>query len=402
MKIAILIPTHFDVAALWRVRALCHILAQSTPLVGGPIEIAVGLPSLPEPQWRAYEQQLRQGRPEVVVRHLSWEQVPAANAGRMFMKHQLQVNLAGMEFVTIPRDWGWNFTDCDVWINFADPGLGAILPLKPLAHYVSDLAVRIVPDAYAKNLKDSYWKKQTDAFRLWRQAGVILASEPWTADDIVGYAGVRRDNVIMVPSLISQEMPLRRSDRPRNPEQWVWMVEPGARHGLSAAAAGLQLYLQEGGRRRPILASKKIDAFGPKSKVRAIKQLSPAQRELLASLPQFSYHDQPSLSRLLFRSGALWSSEVAGGEGFAMLMAARHGMLFLGQEYPLHTNLAAQMNGGIRLYNKADPIAIADALHTMESTQAYSPPAWQSSDFAASRHQQYSFVLDRLMELARG
>ena len=121
----------------------------------------------------------------------------------MFAGLSEALDLEGINEVSVPRDWGWNFQDCDLWISLAGPGVGAILPLRPTTHYCADLAQRYVPTAITGTIHDPYWLVETDAFRIWRQ-GLVLASDDGTAADLVSYAGVRRERIEVVPDVLDQ------------------------------------------------------------------------------------------------------------------------------------------------------------------------------------------------------
>ena len=400
MKIGILLPSHFDVASLCRVRELCRILLQSSPLEGGPIELAVGLPERPESEWRRHERRLREGMPEVIVRHLKWETVPAGNAVRMFAKHGLRLDLSGIHEVLVPRDWGWNFTDCDLWINFADTSMGAVLPLKPVAHYVSDLAMRIVPYSFGAGVDDPFWQRQVDSFRLWRQGALVTVTDQWTADDVVGYAGVRRENVVQLPSLSFSDEPL-----PHLPERelggWIWTIEANPRFDIRNALAGLQIYVREGGTHLPTIACQNAAPFSPGSHHPVFAGWDASALDLWSELEIVAYPDFRTLSRLLNRAQLLWSSEIAGGDGFSLALAARHGLRFLGMDFPAHRQLAEKCGHSIALYAESDPLLIADALHAMEALGPSQSQPLGAPESPAIRRQQYGFLIDRLLERVR-
>jgi hypothetical protein len=399
MKAAILLPTRFDVALLYKAKELIRLLPQALSLSGGVDEIAVGLPLVDEAIWRKCEAYLlADSECKTVVRRLRWEHVVSENVRRMFMIHQLPTDLSGIETVCVPRDWGWNFADCDIWINFADPAEGALLPLKPTAHYVSALAERVVPAAFAPGIHDIFWHRQLDAFRMWRRAGVLLCSDETTATDLVGFAGVRKDKIIQVPSLARGETPLSSPPFSRDIDNVVWLVEPDARHAPAEFIAGLSLYWQEGGSIAPVLASQNSAAFAEDAPTACLSRLSVTERKLLSDLPTYQYADLATLSRLLARSGTLWSSEIAGGEGFALTMAQRHGMHFVGQRFPLHAELGASNINDVTLYNAVDPSVIADTLHTIEERGFAAPTKWRPAETDFDRLQSYGFVIDRLQE----
>lgn len=399
MKAAILLPTRFDVALLYKAKELIRLLPQALSVSGSVDEIAVGLPLVDEALWRKCEAYLlADSECKTVVRRLRWEHVVSENVRRMFMIHQLPTDLSGIETVCVPRDWGWNFADCDIWINFADPAEGAVLPLKPMAHYVSALAERVVPAAFAPGIHDIFWHRQLDAFRMWRRAGVLLCSDETTAADLVGFAGVRKDKIIQVPSLARGETRLPIRPFLRDNKNVVWLAEPDARHAPAEFLSGLSLYWQEGGSIEPVLASQNSVAFDKDAPTACLSGLSVADRKLLGALPRYQYADMATLSRLLARSGTLWSSEIAGGEGFALTMAQRHGMHFVGQRFPLHAELGASNINDVTLYNAVDPSVIADTLHTIEDRGFVAPAKWRPAETDFDRLQSYGFVLDRLQE----
>lgn len=400
MKIAILLPDSLGVATLQRARTLIRLLRKATPLMGGPVELAVGLPLLPEAEWRAHEAMLKGKEEGVIVRHMQWEKVPSDHAQRMFVSFDVSFELSGIDEVSIPRDWGWNFSDCDFWINFADPALGAVYPLKPIAHYCPDLAVRIAPFAFSESIHDPYWKKQMAAFRMWRQRALVLTSDPYTVHDLVSYAGIRRDAVIGVPELLDDSPELASSSK-HNEKQIVWWMEPNDLHSIQAAAEGLRIYLAEGGAMQPVIATESnLEIFEKSSLSKAIADIPIELRKLLANIPKERLRSHDGLMRLLGRSGILWSNCIAGGEGYAIRCANRANMHFLGMDFPLQKDLVAKLRLPTILYKSQSPIEIASALHAMERmvekqpTRSVEPP---QSDIM--RAMEYSLMLDRLSEM---
>jgi hypothetical protein len=399
VKIAILLPDQLNLAILHRAKTLIRLLNQATPLEGGKIELAVGLPLLPESEWRAHERQLKGDSANVVVRHLQWERVSSDNAKRMFASHDIFFELSGIDEVVIPRDWGWNFSDCDVWINFADPDLGAVFPLKPVAHYCSDLAVRIAPFAFSESIRDPYWNRQTAAFRMWRQRALVLTSDPYTIDDLISYAGVRRASVMQVPNLVDDGEACPSAVR-QDGSQLIWWMEPNELHAIQPAAEGLRLYLAEGGTMRPVIATESdLENFELGSLHRGITELPFELRKLLSDLPKERVGSHGDVMRLVARSGRLWSSCIAGGEGYALYCAARASIHFLGVDFPLQRDVARDLGISASFYAVQSPRDIASKLHLLEQKAA--PPNVISravSDHA--RATEYSFVLDRLKEMA--
>jgi len=399
LKIAILMPEQVDIPVLYRTRELVENLAQAQTLRGEQVQLAIGIPEADEGQWRAHEAYLLDGLDGVAVgRRLRWERVDPGNVGRMYMVHQLQTSLQGLSSVIVPRDWGWNFADCHAWISLAAPGQGAVLPIKPTAHYVTDLSARITPEAFAHGRGDEYWSRELDAFSMWRRSAAVLCGDPETQVDLVGYAGVRPDQIMSVPNLSWGSPILPESRSPIRQRSWLWLTEASPRHATVAALKGIALYLSEGGAIVPTIVSGDIAAF---DHGHLVDQLDLGVREVLKELPRYALREVPMLSRVLARGEGIWSSEVAGGEGFAMALAQRHRLPFVGQRYPLHERLAAGAGKSVKLYDKADPIAIADMLFDLETNPPSPPRAWSPAGFPELRQQEFGFVLDRLMEFIR-
>jgi hypothetical protein len=388
-------------ADLQRARNLVQILMEAEPLDGSSVEIAVGIPQMSESRWRAHEQYILADAPRAVARHLRWERVEADNARRMFASHDLKVDLTGIEIVLIPRDWGWNFTDCDVWINIADLDLGPVYPLRPVAHYCGDLAVRIAPFAFAGSIADPYWIKEQNALRLWRQGAVVITGDPYTVDDIIGYAGVRRQAIMTVPGLLefgggSLEGP----NRDRN--QLVWWMEPNQLFAFAEATEGLRLYLAEGGGLSPVIATEAdLAIFDPSTPHPWVAALPVELRTFLAACPKERVQTPEGLERILSRSGALWSSRVAGGEGYGLQLAARANLHFLGQDFPLQRDMAEKLGSSVQFYDELSASKIADALHQLERMCQVEPAPTIGDADLQSYVMEYGFVLDRLAEVRR-
>jgi hypothetical protein len=378
MKIGILLPTDFDLGLLRRARRLSILIGQCAAEDGRSWSTAIGVPESSERRWRAIERDLREGNPRAVVRHLRWESISVAHARRMFANFPETLDLEGIEEIVVPRDWGWNFQDCDAAIIFADPALGAVLPLVPTVNYCRDLAVRIVPEEFASSIDDPYWQRQTEAFRLWRQSRV-WTSDLDTTDDIVSYAGVRRGRVSLAPSLlVADGSPPGPSNRDQS--ALAWLMSPSPVHDLENSARGLETYLSEGGRLKPVLVRDVVrDSSGGG---RAYPYGLPENlADLIYGLPSREVRSEMELLRLCGRSGAIWSSRLAGGEGEAPLLAAQCGVPFLGVDFG--TNRAALDGTEIaaKFYRLDDPLAVADALHELETLTSGAPkPAKRTRD----------------------
>lgn len=333
-------------------------MEEGTP-TGDPVEIAVGLPRLPENEWRRQEAEIRAGAPGVVVRHLGWERVETDLAMRMYPGCKADVE--SIPGLALPRDWGWNFVDCDAWIICANPATGAILPLKPTAYYVRDLAARYVPEAFAGGLDSAYWERQTHAFRMWRQSPCVFTTNAETVSDISSYAGVRRDRIVVAPPLC----PAPRIASAPEGGSLVWLAEPDARHDLTAALEGLRLFQAEGGALQVIAAGEAAYGFDPVEGQAALAGVPTRSRRSTLDMQFETVSGERDLGRLLGRATAVWSSAVADGENDGLLRAHQAGVPFVGLRYPQNERLAESLGVQAIFYDEPEPDAISDALHRL-------------------------------------
>lgn len=329
-----------------------------TDRAGGKIEVAIGLPRCEEEQWRLQEAEILAAAPGVIVRHLGWERVATDIAQRMYP--QCKVECSGISTVSLPRDWGWNFVDCDAWIVFADPRLGAIYPVKPTAYYVRDLAVRYSPRSFALSYDSEYWRVQDEAFRMWRQAPVVFANDPSTVDDIVGYAGVRR----LRTCLTSAALPLgAEGGVAASANNIVWIAEPYIAHDPVAALEGLRLYQVEGGEFSTIVAGAEAFGFDPREGQVTLGMVPVRSRRSMVHAEFETCTSDTAMRRAVRRAGFVWSSAIADGENEGLLRAASEGVPFVGLKYPQSERLAESHKVKAFFYDRSEPNLIADALH---------------------------------------
>ena len=399
LKIAILLPTSPDLRTVRRSAELSAAIVSADTAAGHSIEVTVGVPESNERKWRFAEQQIRRRVPDVIVRHVEWTRVTVKNARRMFAGLSEALDLEGIKEVSVPRDWGWNFQDCDLWISLAGPGVGAILPLRPTTHYCADLAQRYVPTAITGTIHDPYWLLETDAFRIWRQ-GLVIASDDGTAADLVSYAGVRRERIEVVPDLLNQlpSIPPEREDD-RDRLQLLWLLRGNALDDLENSVQALATYYREGGQMDVLLAH---DASTPVDHHIGAAALAPDLLKFYHDLPRFAYRSLDELERMLPKVGAVWSSQSAGGEAEHVHDAARAGLTLLAPKLALNEQTVERLGAAALLYPLEDPLALADRLRDLEASLA--EDAELKSPTAKSVSQEtridWGFAIDRMVEHA--
>lgn len=399
IKVAILLPDRASLRIMRRAAELARRFAEVRTPGGEAIEIAIGLAEPDEYRWRRAEQQLRQRAPGAVVRHLAWTPVPVDQARRMFADLDPALDLEGLSDVIVPRDWGWNFQDCILWISLADPSVGPILPLRRIVHYSLGLPERYVPTMVAASIHDPYWTRQAEAFRLWRQSTVVT-SDPTAMPDLVSYAGVRSERTELIPDVLESLPPLAAvADGDRHREVLVWLPRGNAVDDLEASLAGLQIYFREGGALDVVMALEEVG--GHDENDGGTRALPDDLRSLYDSLERTTYRSLDELDRLLVRSGALWSSQIAGGAGEHLLEAERAGLHILAASFPLTRALVERRGLSARLYAPGEALEIADALKDVERMVEEPVPVRAERDPSAAQKEEFGFLFDWLLANAR-
>src|SRR6185312_8876861 len=396
IRIAVLLPNSPGLRLVRRAAEIASALTAARTATGRPVEITFGLPDPSEARWRRTEQGLRERVPSAVVRRTEWVRIPVQNARRMFTHLPATLDLEGINEVAVPRDWGWNFQDCDLWLSFGEFRLGAILPLRPIAFYCGGLEQRYVPTSNSVSIHDPFWEMEAEAFRIWRQ-GLVLTSDEDTIPDIVSYAGVRRERTELVPDALDA-LPAVVSPAAveRDPYSLLLLLDGNATDDLTNALEGLAAYYRENGRIEVIMAH---DAGAPINHHLGIAALSPDHLELYNALQRLPYRSLPELERMFPRVGALWSSRIAGGEGEHFHDSARWGLAIVAPRYRLNERAAHRLGAPALLYDLDDPMAIADALHQLERRVETSSPAANSASGQAMDHGlAWSFAVDRMLE----
>ncbi|WP_156400756.1 MULTISPECIES: hypothetical protein [unclassified Ensifer] len=394
MKIAIILPEKAIYRDVWRAAKLAELLQFLKGADGAEVEVVIGLPRAADEVWRRGEAEIKAIAPRCIVRHLGWERVATEMALRMYPA--IQSDLEGIHEVSIPRDWGWNFTDCDAWIVLADAWHGAVLPLKPTAFYVRDLAARYVPSAFGQDLHAPYWERQTDAFRLWRQSHAVVASSDATLDDLSSYAGVRRSRLIKVPAF--RALPVRRvkSERTADPTL-LWLVEPDAGYDLANALEGLRIYKAEGGLARILVAGVNAHRLVSSELASELRTVPTWSRKVLECAALEPIAHESDLRRLIQRVDLVWSSALADGENEGLVRASAANLPFIGYRYPQSEMLAEALGVRVSFYNQSTPPEIADALHLASDATSFSGIERDSTLPAPTLPEEWLPVLDRLL-----
>lgn len=401
MKLAVLLPEGYDLALLRKANGLARAAQAGLNLRGISPDIAFGLPQGQEKKWRRDETALLAGVERAVVRHVLWERMQTDNARRMCPWNRRHAP-EGLATLTIARDWGTNFIDCDLWFVLAEPAMGGVFTHRPTANFCAGLDMRRYPASFGGFQADPRWTAMAEAFQLWRSDEVTVAGDALTARDLVSFAGLGPDKVMTLPGLVPAPDFGALPALLRQPGRLVWRAGPHAGHDYDNAGEGLRLYRDEGGSLDVrIVTESDIAAFREGSNVPAIALQPPALRDMLFELSAERVVDDSGLARQLAQATCLWTSRVADGEGNAVLEALAAGLPVLAADTRHHRALAEQAQGAVMLYSKGSAVAVADALHALEARcAAQTLPAVPAPPQPAPMlvAQNVGFVIDRLLE----
>jgi hypothetical protein len=140
--------------------------------------------------------------------------------------------------VLVPDDGGYCFRDCDAAVLIAPFNIAAPILLEcPYVSLVADLLLRYVP-AFLRTKDD--WQGALNAFLTLRVGRAAFATTPSTAEDVVGFAGVPRASVVLVPLLLAPPSIVPRSLLPG--QHILWVTNPAAHKNHRAAVAALEEY----------------------------------------------------------------------------------------------------------------------------------------------------------------
>lgn len=363
---------------------------------GSPYSVVVGLHPVSEDMWREEAANFTTLGSRISVRRLNWERVAFDNAKRMFFAYPRPINSQNVETAMLPRDFGNNFMDCDLWFNIADLRAGAMYGVRPTAHFLLDTLPRQLPEAFPCLLEDEYWTRQAEAFRSFRSASVVVVEAQGEAAEVASYAGLHPDDVMAIGEIFGP-LPAIQGFSPKPLEKrLLWHVEPDASHCFEKAAAGLERYLADGGSLLPVLFSETPEAgFRTGSNIPSVASAAPSIRKMLNSLPYQRLTSEVDAARALALSEFAWDSGVVRNVKAFSQDALMAGLPLLSAQAvywdPPHAK-------NLIVYAPTNVQAVADELRRLEQI-APGAPTPPSRALEAATAIRLSFVIDRLWEL---
>jgi hypothetical protein len=399
MKIAILLPRWPDLGWIWRVRALVSALPAAAAAAGvDDLQIAVGV-HMGEREDAVNEALALRGRDGVVVRTYRWEAVACDKAARMYS--QAAFDFSGLETVQVPRDWGWNFCDCDAWIVAPDLQLGAMMLLRPTLLFGRAIEERYDPTFAARHGRLSPLKTQMDSLLSWRQALCVFASHERTLADFASFSGLWSHRTLKIDALA---MPALDEDlasilKETGRTDVLCLLDTYDRDGLEALALALRSAL--GGKSDRVTFAVEGFSRGDGARQRGLLAERLAALDILETSRYRvkSYAGVDDLAHLLYASRLVISTDPAPGEPEDMVWAAAAGCPFIGRKTPQSEAWARERGLQAHLVDDFETSTLRSAIR-----EASEPDAAQieAAKGASASPASLAAVFDRVREAAYG
>lgn len=375
MKIAVFLPQPWRGGMLRAFRSFCEHLASCAADEGRAVEIVMSiLPDTYEPE------EIDTDAPNVSIRETEWVHVGEEEQEFLGLSKD-------KDFVSMvrPTDRGRDFLDCDCWIVFGAyfPIVGRLAPLRPYVVYAPDFIQRYVPGIY-DNVQDwgsQGWMTNINLILTLRGAEGVLVTTPKTGLDAVGYAGVPRERVTLMPlwSLDMSDIEPK-SDGVPDKDYILWISNTTAhKNHENALDAVEEYYANCGGELDVILIGPYTDRFSTPWLRRAKKANSYIHPywECVNQRIDSSIHTRKHLSilgevgderyvSLIAQAKFVWHNVLYDNGSFVALETARLGTPLLSSDYPQMRYICETFGIAATYFPAAEPKEAARALRRME------------------------------------
>ena len=308
------------------------------------------------------------------VRATTWKAVDAAG----LPPRALAASPEPGPFVA-PGDGGNDFLDCDFWVVVSDRVTAPLAPLRPYAAVVFDYIQRYVPEV----LNADMWVLQRRGLLpLVRQAHFVVATNPATVADLIGYAGVPRRRIVQLPIFFEPLDVAAAGGAPVEGGYLLWVTNTAFHKNHLRVLDALESYYDlHGGALTTVMVGPMTHFFSPDVDdpgMDRVEHVRAARARIAGS---------PSLSRHVMVAGELPAARYAGAVvharallhsclydngTFAVVDAACAGVPALSSRYPAMEHLDRLLGLGVRFYDPRDSRELAAALAGVEAAP---PPA---------------------------
>lgn len=297
-----------------------------------------------------------------------------------------------------PLDGTNDFHDCDLWVIISDRLPAPVLPVKKYVSLVYDYIQRYVPDIFPG--EDLWQLQEKSFFPVVRNAQRVLVTSPSTLEDVVGYAGVARDRVRLLPVNFEPPQAISGIDNPfQNINNYfIWVTNTSNHKNHPNAIKALEVYYNElGGGLDVLVTGYWTEYLDPVTTLPASSDIPYIKycRELLRTMPNTLKRmhfngtlPEQSYAQAIGQSKFLWHPARYDNGSYSVVEAAFLGRPSLSARYPAMEHMDREFGLHLPFFDPNSIRAMARALKEMEGNfmkidlpdqEALSSHSWQSN-----------------------
>jgi hypothetical protein len=241
----------------------------------------------------------------------------------------------------------------------------------------------------------------------WRHARTVFATTPQTLEDVVGFAGVRRAQTLLVPTLV-QPVPAEEAggESPIAEPSIVWVTNGSLHKNHANAIESLRIYYDELGGALPLVVmgestSTTMDPTGDSqtAAARALRAAPSVARRttFLGRPPDRTFH------AVIRGAAVVWHNVIIDNGTFVAFDAARGNRHLVSSDYPQMRYLCERYGIDAFWHPSGDPRAAAQALLDAERAHRSggSPAHALREDAPAELESAYGTVIRRIASAPR-
>jgi glycosyltransferase involved in cell wall biosynthesis len=384
MRVAVFLSNPWSGGMLRAGIAFARHLSQCTGPGQRPLEVVF---SLHRGRYDRDELRAKLANPRIAIRETDWVSITDEEL------EQLDIAQARHPVGVIrPTDAGRDFLDCDLWITLghcASP-VGKLAPLRPYLVFAPDFIQRYVPEILSPDAFHPRWDYNAGLFATLHSAECVFVTTPKTGEDVVGYAGVPRAKVKLVPQFFDGSFVSPQEDADEHDQTgpiariqdayFLWVTNSTAHKNHLRAIAALELYYGKyGGRLAAVQCGPLTERLAPEwqdaaqSRGEAVDEYM----RVVANVIRNSRFTQKRLSivgelpdamyaRLMARARFCWHNVLYDNGTFAAIEAALLGTPTLSADYPQMRYLGEQFGINLEFFDPYSTDGAAQALKAME------------------------------------
>ena len=362
---------------------------------GRPVAPVLGLLAEGDYDWPALEAEGRHAAHPYQLRRMRWVARGAAEVAAMY---RLSPDPAWPAQLSVPEDGLYGFRDCAAWIVFGAMTEGYVAPLRPRAVFCADVLYRYVIQPiswFTPELRDLMAR----TFLGWRHARAVFATTPGTAADATSFAGVARERVMLLPTLVdppSGKLPPRRP-----PGRSILWVTNGAPHkNQMRTLAALRRYWDElGGSYDVVICGAGTEDLRPGASEHEMARALVADAALAGRIRILGRVSDAAYLAALADSAFVLHNALTDNGTFVAFDAARAGRYFVSSDYPAMRYLAERYGVDTIWFPPRDVAATAAALARAEAAvhAGQTPHHALRADDPQERQRGYQTMLERVL-----